>query len=447
MSDSGVNGCSDEHDHGSTCNWQHLDPPLDFGPYAQVGAAAPAFAGYVPRPGEDLFPAISMPRLPAPVPMTEMSLALLKSVFQSITPQQAPSDLKNTHASSSTESKKSFPFNWDYRVCRPSAKPAATGATAATATTNTTESAPATTAASATTSGRDELIQSAISRQGLVHLKTEDETPLSDILAEVLKGANGKGVKLNNQLSIQSIKKATAYRAAADGIPSEPQSTRTRWVISVYDADLKDTFELPLTEIHLAENSPEAFNANLPFIKEAMDAHLNAVHWAYKDSVTQPTLMSLTVPEWAGMLASFEDTQMRIQSGSGYSMKDIREAAFMVYGAFTDNSNPDTAAAPPAFLTSMLHAMFRPDSTQPEDENAVAELGPELVKLDRMGPERGQEGTSEDWSNSDPGISVAQSADSIRRSRYHAGPEPEPRVTASTRPDAGDDCTPLHSPR
>ncbi|MDH4396641.1 MAG: hypothetical protein QE278_13260 [Limnobacter sp.] len=376
-----------------------------------------------------------------------MSLALLKSVFQSVTPQQAPSDLKNAHASISTESKRSFPFNWDYRVCRALAKTAGTEATAATASTATTESAPAATAASSTTAGRDELLQSAISRQGLVHLKTGDETPLSDILAEVLKGANGKGVKLNNQLSIQSIKKATTYRAAAEGIPTELQSTRTRWVISVYDADLKDTFELPLTEIHLAENLPDAFNANLPFVKEAMDAHLNAIHWAYKDSVTQPTLMSLAVPEWAGLLASFEDTQMRIQSGAGYSIKDIRVAASMVYGAFTDNSNPEAAAARD-LLSNMLYAMLRLDLTQPVDENAVAELSPELVKLDRIGPEGAQEDTSEDGSIGDLGISVAQSADSIRRSRCHSGPEPERREEAPRPPAAQlDDSTPLSSPR
>lgn len=391
MASSDCVGRDDFHD--SSCDYEAHHPP--FVPYTRadmatsdtgmragggLGAPVPKFVGYVPRPGQDLLPAIpALPR-PQPVPLSESALALLGSVFQAVSPVQVQSNL-NVNGDAHP-----FPFNLNFRMCsrsNPASGPAAGGGV-----------------------GRDVLLQSAAGRQGLVQLQSKDEAPLSGVLAQLLRGSQGKGVKLDDQLSIQSIQKATSYTATSDGTATDEQTTRTRWVVKVYDADLKATFEMPLTEIHLTDDSPESFNANLHFIKDAMDAHLNAIHWAYKDSVIQPTLLSLNVPEWAGLLAGFEDVQMRIQSQSGYTVKEVGDSASRLYAAATRSGVANQAPSPS--LNNMLTALTGLDPAQPQDDNTVAELTPDFIQLDPIGPE------------DEPLTHIAQSADWIRRSRHHA---------------------------
>lgn len=209
-----------------------------------------------------------------------------------------------------------------------------------------------------------QLLESAHSRQGLVQLKTKAEQSqpsFYDELSKVVNATNGKGIKLNEKLSIKSVKAAATY------LDENGDMVRRRSIIKVYDATLRRTFEMPLTEIVLPDATPEAFNEKLRLIKSAMDAHLYATDKTYLDSQIQPNVISLKVPQWASLLAAFEDTQIRIHSKLGYSIHDIQQSVQALC---------EHTGTPPEVWGKMLDDMLVPDP----DPNAIAVLKPKLVQ-------------------------------------------------------------------
>lgn len=214
------------------------------------------------------------------------------------------------------------------------------------------------------------LLKSAQSRRGLVQLKTKAEAEaekeqsrlsLFNELSKILNATNGRGIKLDEKLSIMSIKMAATYSDENGDV------ARRRSIIKFYDAGRRRTFEIPLTEIVLRNATPEAFIANLAEIKSAMDAHLYATDKTFLDSLIQPNLISLEVPQSASLLALFEDTLIRILSNPGLTIHDVQQSAL----AFCERTGIS-----PEVCKKMVDAMLVPNS----DPNAIAVLKPELVQ-------------------------------------------------------------------
>lgn len=352
-------GC-EEYDYNQGDGYQPLPTSSDLRGAAGVQAGVRQgqggkFLGYVPyRANRSIVP----PALPQPVPFSSAALELLGTMFKGVLAQNPQSKLKNPNGD------QVFPHVVEHRFSKAAESSVEAGSSAD----------PSQVAVR-------QLLESAQSRQGLVQLKTREEVSLFEVFTNVLMHANGKGVKLDEKLSIRFIKVAATY------VSQENKMIRRRAIIQVYDADLQSTFEMPLTEICMSEATPEAFNDKLPEIKSAMDAHLYAIHPSYRDSVTQPNVVSLKVPQWANLLAAFEDAQIRIQSKVAYSINEIQDSVHALCEQTPQSS---------VLLDQMLRGILTPDL----DGNAIAKLRPELL----------QNGGA--WSGPD-------NPDEFRRSRHH----------------------------